>query len=161
MKNNWLEKKNSLQIVNDIVAKYKYGNKIYIGKLSLHSDMSDLFMDFLWIRDQAHVFHWQTKSNSQHVILGEFYENYLEELDELAESIFGKTGKTCQVGKGTIQLVDFSDDNLKNYLNKVTEIFNIKFKKVFPEMPENTDLYHIYGDIMELINKLKYLISQK
>lgn len=162
MKKNWLKTEtNNLQAINSIIGKYKKGNKLYMGRESSDSEISDLFMDILWVRDQAHVFHWQTKLNSQHVILGDFYEDYLEEVDELAESIFGKTGKTCKVGNGIIQLKDYSEENLQEYLNKITEIFEVKFKRIFPETSANTDLYHIYGDIMEVINKLKYLIAQK
>ena len=125
------------------------------------TDLGALILKFLWVRDQAHVFHWQTKLNARHVTLGDFYESYLEELDELAENIFGKIGETFQIGKGQIELVDISETAIEEYKQKVTEIFEIDFPKLFPKTYENEVLYHIIGDILEEINKMKYLLSQK
>jgi hypothetical protein len=124
-------------------------------------DFGNLIIKFLWVRDQAHIFHWQTKSNSHHVALGEFYESYLEELDKLAESIFGKTGKTFTVGTHKIELVDYSGDNLKKYLTNVCDLFEKEFIEYFPNKFLNLGIYNILGDIVKLINKLKYILSQK
>jgi len=126
-----------------------------------YKDLGPLFLKFLWVRDQAHVFHWQTKLNSHHVILGDFYEEYLEELDELAESIFGQTGHICSVGEGIIKLTDYSEQSVQSYLKEVTNIFTTEFPKYFPNTTENTGLYHVLGDLIEVINKLKYLMAQK
>lgn len=121
----------------------------------------ELFLKMLWIRDQAHVFHWQTKFNAEHMTLGAFYEEYLSELDELAEVIFGKTGKTFTIGDGSINLSDYSDKNLSMYLEKTSKVFMKDFPKIFPNNNENIDIYHIVGDILEVINKMRYLMSQK
>jgi hypothetical protein len=43
-----------------------------------HSDMA---MYGLWLRNQIHLFHWQTEIGDQHKALGEFYENFLLKLD--------------------------------------------------------------------------------
>lgn len=125
------------------------------------SDLGPLFVKFLWVRDQAHIFHWQTKSNSEHVTLGQFYEDYMEELDELAESVFGQSGYVCSVGNQSIKLVDYSKENITKYLDEITNIFTQEFQSYFPNTQTNVGLYHILGDIVEVINKLKYLLSQK
>ena len=93
--------------------------------------------------------------------LGAFYEEYLSELDELAEVIFGKTGKTFTIGDGSINLSDYSDKNLSMYLEKTSKVFMKDFPKIFPNNNENIDIYHIVGDILEVINKMRYLMSQK
>jgi len=128
---------------------------------SADNDYGTMFLKFLWVRDQAHIFHWQAKMNSHHVILGSFYEDYLEELDELAETIFGKTGKTFTIGSGTMNFKDYSEENLKMYLQKVPMIFGEYITKQFPNIPENAGIYHVIGDILEVINKMRYLMSQK
>ena len=125
------------------------------------NDFGKLMLKFLWVRDQAHIFHWQTKLNAEHVTFGDFYEEYLGELDELAESIFGKKGDTFSIGKGAIKLVDYSDSNIKMYLEKVTNVFTKEFPEYFEKNNDNIGLYHTIGDILELISKLKYLLSQK
>ncbi len=148
-----------------LIKQYKSGGNVLDslekGMNNNSKDLSELFIKFLWVRDQAHVFHWQTKLNAEHVILGQFYDDYLDEIDELAESIFGKYGKTFEVGKYKIELVDYSEINLKKYLDELTFLFTKEFKLYFPNTIENIDLYHIIGDILELVNKLKYLLSQK
>lgn len=136
-------------------------HKFLIEQTEKNKNISDLFIKFLWVRDQAHIYHWQTKTNSHHVNLGEFYENYLEKIDELAESIFGKTGKTFTINGETIKLNNFSEDNFKDYLKNITNLFNVEFKKTFPNNNDNVDVYNTLGDILEIINKLKYLSSQK
>ena len=148
-----------------LIKQYKSGGNVLDslekGMNNNSKDLSELFIKFLWVRDQAHVFHWQTKLNAEHVTLGQFYDDYLDEIDELAESIFGKYGKTFKVGKYKIELVDYSEINLKKYLDELTFLFTKEFKLYFPNTIENIDLYHIIGDILELVNKLKYLLSQK
>lgn len=94
-------------------------------------------------------------------MLGDFYEEYLEELDELAEGIFGQSGQTFTLGKGRIDLMDYSPENVLMFLNKAGEIFQSEFPMQFPNVPLNLGLYHTVGDILELINKAKYLNSQK
>lgn len=108
------------------------------------------------------MFHWQTKINSHHVSLGEFYEEYIDELDELVESILGKVKEIPTVGMGTINLMDYSPANLNLYLSKVEMLFTEDFAKHFDKnSTENIGLYHTVGDILELISKLKYLLKQK
>ena len=153
---------NSIEFLSDAIRAFQKGGGLNKNSLkSSTKELGPLFLKFLWVRDQAHIFHWQTKLNAQHVILGDFYEEYLNELDELAESIFGQTGHTCSIGEGTIKLVDYSESNLQNYLKEITNIFTVEFTKYFPNTTENIALYHILGDLLEVINKLKYLISQK
>jgi hypothetical protein len=125
------------------------------------NELGTLFLKMLWVRDQAHIFHWQTPNNAQHVMLGDFYDAYLGELDELAEGVFGQSGKTFTLGKGKIDIMDYSEENVKMFLNKAAHIFQEEFPMQFPNTPLNLGLYHTVGDILELINKAKYLNSQK
>ena len=166
-------KYNKINTVSQIIQKYKTGGDILDEELdellsnSDHFEKSDnknlgsLFSKMLQFRDQAHIFHWQTDSNSYHTILGEFYEEYLDEIDKLAESIFGKTGATFKISNNKIELVDYSEANLKKFCDEVYSFFVYDFKNYFPNNASNIDLYHIVGDILEVINKTKYLMSQK
>lgn len=153
----------SIDFLIPLIKRYNEGGKVSTPKecTSADNDFGNLILKFLWIRDQAHLFHWQTKFNAEHVNLGDFYEDYLEELDELAESIFGKRGSTFTIGKGIINFVDYSKENLKMYLDRIASVFTKDFPQYFPESKENVGLYHKIGDILELISKLKYLLSQK
>jgi hypothetical protein len=57
--------------------------------------------------------------------------------------------------------MDLSDQNLKTYLDVTLEILTIKFESLFPNTTENLDVYHTLGDLLELFNKLKYLLQRK
>lgn len=166
-------KYNKLNTVSQIIQRYKTGGDILdeeLGELSSNSthfeklnnkSLGSLFSKLLQFRDQAHIFHWQTDSNSYHTILGEFYEEYLDEIDKLAESIFGKTGTTFKIAGSKIELVDYSEANLRKFCDEVYSFFVYDFKNYFPNNAKNIDLYHIVGDILEVVNKTKYLMSQK
>jgi len=48
------------------------------------------------LRTAAHLAHWKTKSYSEHVALGEFYDELLSSLDKYVEAqqgVFGLIGK--------------------------------------------------------------------
>lgn len=154
-------KNNSIEFLEPLIKAYREGGAASKLEKKNYKELGPLFLKFLWVRDQAHIFHWQTKSNSQHVILGDFYEDYLEELDELAEVIFGQTGHTCSVGDGVLKLMDYSEENLQKYIREITTIFTYEFPMYFPDINENIAIYHILGDLLEVINKFKYLMSQK
>jgi hypothetical protein len=65
-----------------------------------------------------------------------------------------------ELGTGKMELMDYSEENLKNYLDKVTMIFEEKFQQFFPNNDKNLGIYHVLGDVLELVGKLKYLLSQ-
>lgn len=129
--------------------------------VSASTSLGELILKFLWVRDQAHIFHWQTKSNSIHTTLGDFYELYLEKIDELVECIFGMTEETFKIGTGSIELVDLSEDSLDVYKKTVVDIFESDFPKIFQKTDKTENLYNIINDILGELNKLKYLLSQK
>lgn len=149
------QNKTNIDFLMPLIEKFKSGGSLNTDKCG------DFILKALWVREQAHVFHWQIKSNSHHVALGDFYNDYLDELDELVEGIIGSTGKVFSIGNGSIQIVDYSESNLKSFLEKLTSLFTSEFQKTFPETLENKGIYHTIGDILELISKLKYLLSQQ
>lgn len=49
-------------------------------------------------RNAAHLEHWRTKSFSQHMTLGDFYDNVIEEIDSIVEAF-----------QGAFDLIDIGD----------------------------------------------------
>ena len=80
---------------------------------------------------QAQIFHRQTKSFSEHMTLGSYYDEVVEIIDGLTESYQGKYGI---IGKyGSYSYVDYTtNENTINYFvlicGKVTEL-----RKAFPD----------------------------
>lgn len=121
--------------------------------------LSELFVDMLRLRDQSHIFHWQTYSHSEHNALSEYYESYLDLVDDLAEMIMGALKERPSVSNQTIELVDYSDRALQDYLVDARNVFDINAKEVIPE--EYSEIHNKIEEIVELIDKLAYLITLK
>ena len=58
-----------------------------------NDDFTDMISSLLHSRTQAHVFHWQTKSQSsfaEHMALGGYYDKIVDLVDGIVESYQGK-----------------------------------------------------------------------
>ena len=58
-----------------------------------NDDFTDMISSLLHSRTQAHVFHWQTKSQSsfaEHMALGGYYDKFVDLVDGIVESYQGK-----------------------------------------------------------------------
>lgn len=121
--------------------------------------LAKLALSLLAIRDQAHMFHWQTLSYEQHVAFGEFYEDFAEKMDELMENIMGK-GERPAFTEGTITLVGHSDAEVLQFSNTIENVLNIQLPTVVPA-EGNDEIYNIVDEILAMVNNLKYLLTLK
>lgn len=113
------------------------------------------FTGMLAVRTQAHMFHWQTKSYAKHMAFGGFYDAYILLVDKLAEAMMAKKG-TPTVGKGYIDVVDFTDENVTMFLSEAYELFNGPGTEM---AGTDSELKNIIDEIIAEINKLKYLLT--
>jgi hypothetical protein len=126
-------------------------------KFSTDKNLSLLGMHGFSLRDQIHVFHWQCEIGDLHTALGDFYEDFLEQLDGLMEVVMGKYGRVSMKTVGTPSpLKDLADVNLEEYLNKYIGIFEGYKSSTFKN---DDDIKNIIDEIIASINKLKYLIT--
>ena len=121
--------------------------------------LSDLFVDMLALRDQSHIFHWQTYSHAQHVALGEYYDKYINLVDDLAEMIMGALQERPSVEGQFIELHDYSERALADYLVSAREVFDNHAKEVIPET--YSEIHNKIEEVVELIDKLSYLLTLK
>jgi DNA-binding ferritin-like protein len=112
-------------------------------------------LNMLAIRTQAHLFHWQAKKYSSHIALGNFYDEYLELVDTLAESMMSKFERPT-VGVGNIAIVDYSEENLNLFLNEANSLFEKEGRTI---CADNSEMLNIIDEIIGEINKLKYLLT--
>lgn len=54
--------------------------------------MEELISRVFTARDVSHREHWRTKSYSQHMALGDFYDEIIEQIDEIVECFQGQYG---------------------------------------------------------------------
>lgn len=86
-------------------------------------DIVDMISTLLHSRSQAHVFHWQTKSQSsfaEHMALGTYYDEIVEKIDNIVESYQGKY--EIITGYKTIKTVDYkSTEQVITYFKELDE----------------------------------------
>ena len=119
--------------------------------------LSDFFVDMLRLRDQAHIYHWQTYSHSEHNSLEEYYEKYLDLIDDLAEIIMGALQERPSVEGISFELNDYSERNLQEYLLDAKSVFEEDAKEIIPE--EYSEIHNKIEEVIEVIDKLSYMVT--
>lgn len=119
------------------------------------NDLPNIVSALLFSQTQAHIFHLQTKSFSQHKALQDYYEEIDDLLDQFIESYQGEFGI----------IEDYKSFEVESYVNdeKVIAYFGMLLNMVKEgrENIESTHLQNILDEIITLITqtiyKLKFL----
>lgn len=122
-------------------------------------DLDGFFKNLMYIRDQSHLFHWQTFSYSEHEAFQEHYESYVDKLDNLVENIISITGKRPKFEGKSINLKDYSKENVMLFLNECEAILTCDVKTFVAET--FTEIYSLIDEILNDLNKLKYRLTLK
>lgn len=101
----------------------------------------------------AHFYHWNTISYATHTALGEYYEAINGLLDKLVETAQGKFGMRYNLTNKTITISDLS---VENYFGQLSHQSQIMVDYLFRDY---ADLENIALEIVEEINKLRYLLT--
>jgi hypothetical protein len=107
--------------------------------------------------NQFKIFHWQTKSFSQHEAFGKIYESLGENMDEFIETYMGRYQRIyASKGRFLINLDNYSE----SYLAFV-DAFIYFLQDELPTClgPKDTDLLNIRDEILGNVNQLKYLLT--
>jgi hypothetical protein len=130
-----------------------------IGSQENQYEATHFILALLQVRDQAHINHWQTKMEAEHVHFGMFYDAFLPLVDAIVEGILGKYGVECfQFGEAQIGLTDYSGNHM-DFCEMVDECYSI-FCQVF-DKEEDSELFNEMDNIKMLRNKLTYLLNQR
>jgi hypothetical protein len=129
-----------------------------LRKADAGSGKGDMILTALMsAHNQYKIFHWQTKSFSQHEAFGKIYESLGENMDEFIETYMGKYQRIyASKGKFVLNLDNYSD----NYLVFV-DAFITFLQDELPTYlsPKDTDLLNIRDEILGNVNQLKYLLT--
>ena len=116
------------------------------------------FASLLGLRDQAHIFHWQTESFARHQAFGDFYTAFLAATDVLAEMIMGIKGRPVLGGPATINLVDYSDAAVETFIEDSYSLLGEELKAICDEV-EHEEVFDQARVILAEVDKLKYLLT--
>lgn len=102
------------------------------------------------ISHSAHLAHWKTDSHSQHVTLGEFYDEVIDQIDGIVEAYQGWYGLIGKVDMGNVTPEDIveqvsanamwiaenrdalckNNPMLENLVDGLTDLFSTTFYKL-------------------------------
>jgi hypothetical protein len=107
-------------------------------------------------RNQTHIFHLQTSSYAKHKALQGYYEGIIPLVDSLVESYQGREGilQNIEVPPSIPNMI--AGDNPQVYLKEVLNFVESNRSK----MPQYSDLQNIYDEIIALLTKTIYLLTQ-
>lgn len=108
--------------------------------------------------DQYKIFHWQTKSFSQHKSFDEIVDSLRENTDELIEAYQGRYGRIFAASSFKLGIENFSTiDAAFVYTDKLIAFLVDTFPTLID--PKCTDLLNIRDEILGNLYQLKYLLS--
>jgi hypothetical protein len=117
-------------------------------------------LSLMQIADQAKIIHWQTGLDTEHRHFGMFYEEFIDQMDTLVESIAGKYGKDqLQFGQASIQIYDYGMSR-QVFFDLVDEALTENFCKLF-DREKDSELFNLADGITDLKNKVQYLLQLK
>jgi hypothetical protein len=119
---------------------------------------SHIVKTFLEILNAIKLYHWKTKSYSQHRSTDELYEKLSVQIDRFIEVLMGKTQKRIDMVEHKMKLYDFDDEEVfqhklfefRQFLMDLSTIFHSK---------RDTDLFTIRDDMLESVNQFLYMIT--
>jgi len=116
-----------------------------------------LLTSMLQMQQQYRIFHWQTKSYSEHKAFGKIYEALDENIDSFIETFMGKYGRIVTSPELEIEMQNYKDNAS---CVAITDIYISFLTGVNSFLkPEDTDLLNIRDTILADLNRLKYLLT--
>jgi hypothetical protein len=119
---------------------------------------SHLVRIFLEMLNVVKLYHWKTRSFSQHKATDELYERLNEHVDKFVEVLLGKDQSRINMIEKNIELLDAS--STKEFQKRVFEYrgFLTDLDRYF-DQKRDTDILSIRDDILVDINQFLYLLT--
>jgi hypothetical protein len=113
---------------------------------------------FFEILHSIKLYHWKTKSYSQHQATDDLHEKISEQTDRFVEVLMGKNAKRIHMVEHKMTLYDFNDKT--KFKDKIFEFrqFLIDLDQIFYKK-KDSDLLTIRDDMLESVNQFLYLFT--
>jgi len=113
---------------------------------------------FFNLRDQIHLYHWQTKSYSRHKATDHVIESIIGSIDKYVETYMGKYGRPKVTTKtNTIKLSNLSETGIVRFIKTAMEYLMRVLPRGLSET--DTDLINIRDEMLGLLNQLMYFFT--
>ena len=115
----------------------------------------DIVLMLMQIQNQFKILHWQTTSYARHMAYGLTYDTISDLSDRFIEAYQGRYGR-LKADK-SVEFANISDGELNSFLDEALE-FLMSLEKLDIK-DKDADLLTIRDEVVEAINKLKYLLT--
>lgn len=123
-------------------------------------DAAVLMLSLFQIADQVKILHLQTAFEAEHRAFGLFYDTFTGLMDTLIEAIAGKYGTDkLKFNEASIMVYDYSAAK-PVFFELVDEILRVKFASIF-NRDQDSELFNIIDEMLDLKNKVQYLLQMK
>jgi DNA-binding ferritin-like protein len=123
-----------------------------------NAEKSHIVKIFFEMLNTIKLYHWKTRSYSQHKATDELYSKMNEHIDSFIEVLLGKDESRIQMIEKKIDLLDST--NTTDFKNRIYEYreFLIEMNQVF-DSRRDTDLLNIRDEILGDMNQFLYLLT--
>jgi DNA-binding ferritin-like protein len=119
---------------------------------------AELLTTLVTAQQQYKIYHWQTKSFSQHKSFGKIYDSLGENIDELIEAYQGRYGRIIPSNGFQYNIKNYSSvEEAISYTDGFIEFLSERFVELVDD--DATDLLNIRDEILGNLNQLKYLLT--
>jgi len=113
---------------------------------------------FLEMLNTVKLYHWKTRSFSQHKATDELYSRLNENIDKFVEALLGKDQSRIQMVERSIILKDPS--STKNFQDRILEYRGfLTDMNIYFDPSRDSDLLNIRDELLGDINQFLYLMT--
>ena len=114
--------------------------------------------NFILMLNTIKLYHWKTRSYSQHKATDELYQKLNENIDKFVEILLGKDESRVKMLDKQIDLVDLeSTTDIKEKIHEYREFLIELTGKLNPR--SDSDLLNVRDEILGDLNQFLYLLS--
>ena len=122
------------------------------------TDIGEIALYFIYIRDQLKIYHWQTKNYARHVASDSFVSSLSDKMDKFMEVAQGKSGSRMVLAQNNFSFKNQDDVSIVNLLQIFKEwLLNDLSSHLNPV--KDSDLITIRDDILIDLNQTLYLFT--
>jgi len=141
------------------LRKWKHNKTVKVKRNAVsNKQQSRIVKTFFEILNTIKLYHWKTKSYSQHKATDELHEKLSIQTDRFIEVLMGKTQKRIDMVEHKMKLYDIDDKEL--FQHKIFEFrqFLVDLSDIF-HSKRDADLITIRDDMLESVNQFLYMIT--
>ena len=130
----------------------------FATKILSNTRKSNIVKIFLEVINMIKLYHWKTRSYSEHKATDELYDRISDNTDKFIEVLMGKDQSRIQMIESKIDLIDPNKlTDFKDRIHKFREF--LEDIDIYFDKRNDSDLLNIRDEMLSDVNQFLYLIS--